>query len=277
MANCVFCGKPAGFLKKTHDECNAKHEAGWNCMVAVASESVSRKAPREEIESRLTDIANASFIPASRLREAIIQGWENSVERFLEDGNLDESEETRLHDYSSQFSLTQDDLDSRGAYSRLVKGAVLRDLLKGIIPHRVRVNGVLPFNFQKNEHLIWVFASVKCYEDRRRLQYVGASHGVSVRIFKGLYYRIGAFRGHPIETTETVFVGEGTLAVTNRHIYFGSGAGKGFRVAHQKIVMIQPFQDGVGIQRDAQTAPRQLFITGDGWFTYNLLLNVANV
>jgi hypothetical protein len=44
----------------------------------------------------------------------------------------------------------------------------------------------------------------------------------------------------------------------------------GFVWAQQKIEMIQPFQDGVGIQRDAQTAPPQLFITGDGWFTYNL-------
>jgi hypothetical protein len=38
----------------------------------------------------------------------------------------------------------------------------------------------------------------------------------------------------------------------------------GFVWAQQKIEMIQPFQDGVGIQRDAQTAPPQLFITGDG-------------
>ena len=35
--------------------------------------------------------------------------------------------------------------------------------------------------------------------------------------------------------------------------------------------------DGVGIRRDAATAKPQFFITGDGWFTYNLLVNVGNV
>lgn len=38
-----------------------------------------------------------------------------------------------------------------------------------------------------------------------------------------------------------------------------------------------PFEDGVGIHRDAQTAKPQIFLTGDGWFTYNLLANAANV
>jgi len=44
-----------------------------------------------------------------------------------------------------------------------------------------------------------------------------------------------------------------------------------------KIVSFMPFSDGVGIQRDAATAKPQFFITGDGWFTYNLLMNVGNV
>jgi hypothetical protein len=40
--------------------------------------------------------------------------------------------------------------------------------------------------------------------------------------------------------------------------------------------MIEPYSDGVAIQRDAQTALPQTFITGDGWFTYNLLVNITH-
>jgi hypothetical protein len=65
------------------------------------------------------------------------------------------------------------------------------------------------------------------------------------------------------------------LAVTTKHLYF-AGA-KSVRLAHSKIVVIQPYDDGVGIHRDAQSAGQQLFMTGDGWFTYNLLMNVSNV
>jgi hypothetical protein len=59
-------------------------------------------------------------------------------------------------------------------------------------------------------------------------------------------------------------------------VYF-SGASKSFRIRHDKIVSIEPYSDGVGIQRDAQTARPQVFVTGDGWFTYNLLMNVSNL
>lgn len=83
---------------------------------------------------------------------------------------------------------------------------------------------------------------------------------------------MGTFKGHPVDTTETVFVGSGLLAITSRHVYFSGGC-KSFRIRHDKIVSIEPYSDGVGIQRDAQTA----MPTGDGWFTYNLLMNVSNL
>ena len=65
------------------------------------------------------------------------------------------------------------------------------------------------------------------------------------------------------------------MAVTNKHIYFAST--KSLKVPHAKIIVIQPYQDGVGIHRDAQSARRQTFVTGDGWFTYQFLANVANL
>jgi hypothetical protein len=48
-------------------------------------------------------------------------------------------------------------------------------------------------------------------------------------------------------------------------------------VAYDKIVSFTPYSDGIGIQRDAQTAKPQVFVTGDGWFTYNLIANLAKV
>ncbi len=65
------------------------------------------------------------------------------------------------------------------------------------------------------------------------------------------------------------------MAITNRHIYFSGG--KSFRVRLDKIVSTEPYSDGILIQRDAQTALPQVFITGDGWFTYNLIMNVSNI
>tara|TARA_R110000868_G_scaffold189695_2_gene433077 strand:+ start:122429 stop:122581 length:153 start_codon:yes stop_codon:yes gene_type:complete len=49
------------------------------------------------------------------------------------------------------------------------------------------------------------------------------------------------------------------------------------RIKLDKIVSFQPYDDGLGVQRDAATAKPQSFITGDGWFIYNLVMNVAKL
>ena len=47
------------------------------------------------------------------------------------------------------------------------------------------------------------------------------------------------------------------------------------RVRYDKIVAFDPYDDGFGIMRDAQTAKHQVFRTGDGWFAYHLVTNLA--
>ena len=94
----------------------------------------------------------------------------------------------------------------------------------------------------------------------------GTSHGVSIRVARGLYYSPGQFRSRPIEWEET--------GLTTKHLYF-SGPKKKFRVRYDKILASGPYQDGFGIMRDAQTAKPQSFVTGDGWFAYNLAVNLA--
>ena len=56
-----------------------------------------------------------------------------------------------------------------------------------------------------------------------------------------------------------------------------AGARKKFRVRYDRIVSFDPYNDGFGIMRDAQTAKPQTFRTGDGWFAYNLAVNLAQL
>lgn len=279
MGNCVYCGKPAGFLRRKHHECAQKHDQGWAKMVYLATVAALGKeagGQLEQLDTCLVEIANNSFIPTDQIRKALVAGWEQAVNHFLEDGDLEPEEEKRLALFAERFGLTQEELDKSGAYTRFVKGSVLRELMEDRIPSRFRAIGTLPFNFQKNETLIWAFDDVAYYEEKTRRQYVGGSQGVSIRIAKGIYYRVGSFKGHPVETVERVYMGKGILAVTNKHIYFNSPA-RTFRVRLDKIVSFIPFSNGIGIQRDASSAKPQFFITGDGWFTYNLLVNTAKL
>ena len=46
---------------------------------------------------------------------------------------------------------------------------------------------------------------------------------------------------------------------------------------YDHIVSFEPCEDGLGIMRDAQTGKPQTFRTSDGWFVYNLAVNLAQM
>jgi len=276
MGTCVFCGSNAGIFRKAHKDCQKRHDAGCNQILERAKRAISLKEDLHIVEQEIRDIASSSFIHDDELQLLLAQAWEESALSALEDDILTHDEEQTLDAFQEHFSLSQAQLDTRGTFTRLVKVALIRDLLEGNLDFHLRVKGDLPFNISKKEQLIWVFQDVDYYEQRTRTRYVGGYQGVSIRIARGFYYRVGGFRGNPIAVQETVHIGSGLLGVTNKHLYF-AGSGKAFRIPYSRIVSFFPFNDGIGIQRDAMNARLQLFKTGDGWFTYNLIVNLAKL
>ena len=206
----------------------------------------------------------------------LIRAWETAVQGALEDGLLSLDEENALAKYADYFSLAQQALDRNGVQTSLVQAAVIRDVTQGIIPKRQRVNGAVPFNLMKSEQLVWVIQGVDYLETVVRRERRGTSHGLSIRVARGLYYRPSTFRSRPIEWEETVHADIGMLGLTTKHIYF-AGSRNRFRLRYDKIVAFDPYQDGFGVMRDAQTAKPQTFRTGDGWFPYNLAADLAQM
>lgn len=276
MGNCIYCGNSAGFLRKTHKDCKQKHEQGRSEIVSLVGKVGAEGGDLKQLESSIARVASTSFIDTESLKPLVASGWEKAVDLAFDDGLLSEQEESALSELKEHFGLSQQILDRTGAYSKLVKGAVLRDIMNGNLPERMKIDGNLPFNLQKTEKVVWVFQNVNYYEEKSITRYVGGSQGVSIRIAKGLYYRTGAFKGERVQTSETIHADTGLLGVTDKHIYF-AGPSKRFRIAYSKIVAFEPFSDGIGVQRDAQTAKPQSFQTGDGWFTYNLITNLAQM
>lgn len=273
MGDCVYCGQPAGFLRRKHKECEEKHRSGVEWLLKEIKTAIAGEV-YEGLENRLLARARESFVDENKLRDIMVKAWEEEVECYLEDGCLEEEEEKKLTAFVEHFGFNQQALDRRGWYTRLVEAAVLREVMEGKVPQRISTDVPLPFNFQKKESLVWVFKGVKYYEEKTKRQYVGGSQGVSIRIARGVYYRIGGFKGYPVETQEMVHVDTGILALTDKHIYFG-GERKSFRIPYSKIVSFRPYRDGIGVQRDAASARPQVFVNGDGWFLYNLAVNLA--
>lgn len=283
MGNCKYCGKPAGLFRGKHAECEEQHQqrerltqGGLQQIVVEVLRAIKGSENFDNLEKTIEAIEQSFFVPATDRKALLIKGWENAVQQFLEDGILDATEEKRLAEFKERFALSQGDLDRNGALTKTAKAAVLRDILNGVVPQRVKVDVNLPINFQKGEQIVWAFPESKYLEDKTRRQYVGGSQGVSFRVMKGVYYRVGAFKAQAVENTERVHIDTGWVVVTNKNIYF-AGPRKSVRLPFAKIVSVEPFRDGIGIMRDAATAKAQIFVTGDGWFTYNLVINLSKI
>ena len=223
---------------------------------------------------QLNAMLNEAQLAGLEKRRLLIAAWEQAVDQTLEDGLLTLDEEAALVRYLRRFDLSARDVDGGGAHTNLVKAAVIREVAEGVVPQRQNVPGGVPFNLMKSEQLVWVVREVDYLEVVTRRQRRGHSHGVSIRIAKGLYYSPRVFRSRTHEWEETVHVDSGLLGVTTKHLYF-HGSRKRFRIRYDRIVSFEPYDDGIGVMRDAQTAKPQNFVTGDGWFIYNLVTNLA--
>ena len=196
-----------------------------------------------------------------------------AVEGTLEDGLLSLDEKNALARYTGYFSLDQHDLDQNGVQTSLVQAAVLRDVTQGIIPKRQLVNGAVPFNLMKSEQLVWVTQGVDYLETVVRRERRGSSHASASG-------SPGACTTGPAPPQPAHRVG----GVSPRRHRDAGSHDQAHLLRRQAVTgpvrpdsRFDPFSDGFGIMRDAQTAKPQTFRTGDGRFAYNLAMNLAQM
>lgn len=276
MGNCTFCKAPAGFLRSQHAACQQKHEAGVLEIIKVISIGFSDSSILDVLYSHIEELSKNAFIDDREKSALHLRGWSIAVDKAVDDDLVTDAEELSLVKLAEALDLKQNDLNATGAMVKLTKAIVIREVVRGILPQRFSLEGNLPINFQKDEKTIWAFPNSGYLEDKVRRQYVGTSQGVSIPVMKGLYYRVGAFKGETVESVHRVHVDTGWVVVTTKNIYF-AGSRKSLRLPYSKIVSFEPFRDGLGVMRDTQSATLQVFATGDGWFTYNLVRNLSQL
>jgi hypothetical protein len=276
MSDCKYCGQPAGLFHSQHKECGEIHQEGLARISSEVSTALDAGVPGADLGATIAAIQGRLFVSEAEKKDLLISEWSKSVEQHLQNGVIDDEEQARLTAVREQFNLSKEDLNRNGAFSRAVKSSILRQIMRGNIPDQSKAAATLPLNFQKGEQVAWIFQNTRYLEDRTRRTYEGRSAGVSVRIMKGVYYHTAAFHGHPVEHTDRVSVDTGLFVATNSNLYF-AGSVKSLRIPYPKIVSFQPFTDGVGLMRDAASAKPQIFVTGDGWFAYNLVTNLSRM
>lgn len=272
MAKCKYCGKDAGFLSSSHKECAALAKQTMTYFTDLALHVLQHGGQKEEVKQALANAARDAGLDGAQQEQAALVAVTSSLEQVLEDGIVTPQEEHNLMTVVNAVSLPMARIQQLPVWEQMIKSLVLADILNGKVPTRCETNP-LHIVLQKGESIIWGFNGVKLHEMRTKRHYVGASAGVSVRVMKGVYLRTSSFRGHPVETTQAVHLGTGAFIITNKHVFFHGHAGV-VKMAAKKIVMVEPYTDGVMIQMDGVSAKQRIFEGLDGLFAYNIITNL---
>lgn len=90
-----------------------------------------------------------------------------------------------------------------------------------------------------------------------RKSYKGGSQGVSIRIARGVSYRVGGHKGQVTTETGIVPVSTGTLALTSKRLVF-HGDRKSLNAPWSKVGSAELFKDGVVLSLSTRGEPARL-------------------
>lgn len=206
---------------------------------------------------------------SKKIDNALLSVLETKILEFLSDGVIDKEEETELSRFIENTTLSDSSLlHESNAYHKLMQSLILRDIQEGREVERLQVEG-LPILLGKKERLLWVFRNVQGYEEKTGSRYVGGSRGVSMKICKGVYYRVGASKGHSVEYQYQKDLGTGNFIVTNKNLYFIGE--KQVKMGFAKVLSFEPYSDGILLVKDGANPKPYTFIGFDSWFVVNVM------
>ena len=194
---------------------------------------------------------------------------ETEINLLLEDHVITNDEEEYLKEIMDICGLKTSDFSNSNEMTKCAQSIILRKIKNNEdFSDTIQING-LPILLGKTEKPVWLYNGIFAYEEKTGKRYEGHSQGVSIRIAKGVYYRVGASKGYPVDYTYTSEIGRGALIVTTKNIIFYS-PGRTIKSPINKIISITPYENGLTIQRDGRTRP--IMLSGlDPWFIQNLI------
>lgn len=270
---CTYCGTSSGLFSKKHKECEARYESGKAAIYAGIKRRLIENASFTPADA--TELAKASFIEDSK--SLVVEAMKESIRLFLSDGALSDEEHKRFYECLDQFGLTRNDFDHQSKLM-MVQANILRHVMKGVIPEETNltVSGNLPFILEPDEKIL-CYSIASYYEMKTVTSRRGSYQGVSVPLFNGVYYKMGAFQSEPVVHSQmTLIAPSGVLCVTQKNIYFASPM-KAIKIAFKKILALTAYSDAVGFQENRSNAKPKAFGLTDVWYVYNLIFNLQRL
>lgn len=274
MGNCKYCGQKAGFFHRKHAQCEQLHLGGVARIKGILAACFQNREDFYIHKQAIEDICRDSYISAAALSSIYCDSFDVAIESYLNDGIIDKPEERAVARYMQFTGLSQPALNANKSLEKVVQSQVLQDLFNGKIPKpKITVAGSFPFILGKDENMLWLFRGVTLRMQKVRRETVGQSNGMSMRVCSGVYYHTGGFRSRSEETTYMERIGVGSVCLTDKHLYFHYPE-KTLKIPFSKIVALEPYSNGLGVQKGSDRDKPIFFENLNSWFCYNVISNL---
>lgn len=274
MGECKYCRKDAGWFGSKHQECEDKYIIGVSKLKAIIRNCFEKKEDFFLYKSETDRIISESYIGNEFLITIYRVLLEEAINKYLNDRVIEKQEEVCIARFMQFSGFPQSSLNTTHALEKVVQSRVIQEILKGNIPKpAITIAGNFPFMLSKNETLIWMFRNIVLHEQKTKKEYTGRSCGFNVRVAKGIYYKIGGFKGTPVETSYMQRISEGSVCLTDKNLYFSSME-KSLKIPYDKIISIESYSNGLGLQKDGSNSKPVFFERLDSRFCYNVISNL---
>lgn len=271
---CLYCGESTGFFKTLHEDCKKKQEDAKQLIIDRMVACFQESGDFFDLEPEIRKVANDNYIDDKLLMHISAFVYKQIAEAAIDQNKWSEKVDNSLMDLEVAFNIEYDYLYAWGITEKISKAKIIYGVENGQIPYLendILVEGIM---FQKGERPIYCQWGVFLYQQVKSTQYRGTHAGLSFRIAKGMYFKTGGFQGEPVHTTEMKQVAYGNVVITDTNIFFKSPE-KSLRISFSKIISLEPYNDGLGVNTDGVREASLIIQNVDGWFLYNLIALVA--
>lgn len=234
------------------------------------AEYFTGQKPLQRVLQICHQITSVLPLPTAKLQDTYLFMLNQAAENYMKDGLLTDDEQQKIDDYMKTLGLSLTNLPAKyqgSEISRIEQSKMLKQLQRGILPQS---NIQAPILLGKDEVVLWCYDGVTMWQEKVKREMVGSHSGFSFRVMKGVTYRTGGFKGHPVEHSYMDQAGIGSLYITNKHIIFHSSE-RSTKIPYKKIIGLNPYQDGMGVQQDGANAKKLIFQGFDCSFVMNVM------
>ncbi len=227
---------------------------------------------KDEISINSTDFTS-NFTKEGRELKSKFKHIHQELTNSITDWVISKEDEERIEKLFDDLEIKENELKNNKDVIVFQRAVLMRNIIEGNIPE-CTVKWWPILNLSKWEKIIYAFDNVSYLELKSKTNYVWASSWISVRIAKWVSYRTSALKWEAIKSMEREESGIGSLIITQKHLIFSSST-KWFKIPFSKIISIQPYTDGITIQRDTAKARPECFQIQDQDFANTLIQNIS--